>query len=176
MLGMETKKSTSGPSGIDQAHLLRTIRIQGAFNILLLVACISIWAWMMRIQRVPTIEGILSGLQPELRITMPVIAYGDGRQLQTQDIVQNPEITVYGQIKNFETLREHLQGFMIVLQGTTVIPKRETGEFAERLILQPGQNTVDVVLKWDGQEQKRFQYELSYIPEISTSTSPSISP
>lgn len=134
------------------------------------------WAWTMRIQHVPTIEGIVSGLQPELRIVMPVIAYGDGRQLNTQDIVQNPEITVYGQIKNFEILREHLQGFMVTLQGTSIIPKRETGEFAERLILQPGQNTVDIVLKWDGQEQKRLQYELSYIAQTPTSTPPSVSP
>lgn len=173
MSEMESKKPLATPSALDQGRLLTIIRIQGVFNILLLVACVSMWVWTSRIPKVPTIEGILSGLKPEIRIAMPIIAYGDNRQLATQDIVHHPEITLYGQVKNIDTLRDRLQNFTILLQGTTVIPKRETGEFAERLILQPGQNIVDIVLKWDGQEQKRLQYELSYIPETPTSTNSS---
>ncbi len=173
---MSVEKRTLKKSTIDGRKLLRTIRIQGALIIILLIviALAGFWIWMWRHEKgTPTINETIRGLRPEVRITMPIIMYGDGRQLNAEDIVHDPEVTVYGKIENFPVLRESLHDFTVLLQGTTVVMKRESGEFAERLILSPGRNIVDIVLKWGGAEQKRLQYQLDYQPETSAGTTAS---
>lgn len=169
---MSVEKRTLKKSAIDGRKLLRTIRIQGALIILLLIALAlaGFWIWTQREEQTPTINEAIEGLRPGVRITMPVVVYGDGRQLNAEDTVHDPEVTVYGKIENFPVLRESLHDFTVLLQGTTVVMKRESGEFAERLILSPGQNIVDIVLKWGGVEQKRLQYQLDYQPKTPAET------
>lgn len=168
---MSVDKKVPKKSAVDERKFLRTIRIQGVLIILLLIviALAGLWIWTeCHEERTPMINEMIHGLRPNVRITMPVIVYGDGRQLNAEDIVHDPEVTVYGKIENFPVLRESLHDFTVLLQGTTVVMKRESGEFAERLILSPGRNIVDIVLKWEGVEQKRLQYQLDYQPETFT--------
>jgi len=148
---------------VDPARMKRMIRLQGALNILLLLALAGFCAWFMAYERMTVhhIETLASGAP--VRVIMPLQAVAEGRVLKPTDTVHDPVAVVYGEIDDYANLREILDGLTVLIRKTSVAPNPVTGEFVETILLKPGANEIDVVLKWDDTEQYRYQYVISYI-------------
>ncbi len=155
------------PKGFDteleSKRVKKILRVQGVFSVLLAIALIASWAWFLDIGDAVTIHAIAENFNPPVRITVPLHVYAEERRLSTKDTVNDPIVTVYGQVEDFANLHEILDGFSVSVRKTEILPNPQTGEFVEKIVLHPGKNDVDISLSWDGEEKYRYSYDITYV-------------
>jgi len=165
---------------IDERTVKRIIYFQSTLNILLIIALIACALVIKYSNRTVIASITMMSKEIPIHLNFPIQIMGDGHLLRQTDLVHTPLVHVYGQLKEYASAQMMAEDFAIYVRGTRVFPKAETGEFAEKLLLLPGQNIVDVTVRWSGKEQYRYQFSIVYIapknqmtePTVSTSTQP----
>lgn len=150
----------------NERRIARMIRTLGLLNVLLLLALIGSWAWFLHANSPKTIQARVEGADPTIDFRMPIrVVNQQGNTLDfEEEHVMSPIVTVYGKVEDYQALRDSLEGFSVLIRGTSVSLREPSGEFAEQIALQEGRNIIDIVAKWDGKEQYRWQYVLNHDP------------
>lgn len=149
----------------DPKRVIRIIRILGATNLLLGIALFASWAWFLKLNKTLNVYAVAESFAPPLRVEMPMRTYSEHVAVGNGDILRHPVLTVYGKVRQYEGLRETLDGFYVSVHGEMVYPKPITGEFAEKILLNPGRNVIDVEIHWGGAAQYKYSYIFTYVPE-----------
>lgn len=158
-------KTTKQPeqADIDPSRAVRTIRILGALNlILLLLLGVSVW-WGSRGADALRITATLEEHDQPVKIFMEArMTTSGGRPIRSGDTVTDPVITVHGVLSDYGRLREGLNGLSVTVRGTRVDIFPETGEFTERVVLVPGANQIDFGVWWEGRQWQKSHAEVIY--------------
>ncbi len=154
-----------GQPDIDPAKALRTIRILGAANLLLVIALGgSLWWNSRSADALKTVADVEISASP-VRVFMETRFTSDGTSVRDGDVVTDPLLTVYGVVSEYGLLREGLPDLAVTIRGTRVDIVPATGEFTERVVLQPGENVLDISLWWSGREQRRSSVRVQYLKD-----------
>ncbi len=174
MLGIKLpKKLIKAPKlQVDPVRALRIIRIQANVIILLVVALAGTLMWFTRVKNSVDLHVLSKDFEPQLRVNIDTKVFSGDDNVTNTGISQSPIVTMYGKIKDFGTLNNALSDLAVTIRGTRVNIVPENGEFAEKVLLQPGQNTIDLLVWWDGVSRYRQHYTVTYIPANSATSSP----
>ena len=151
-----------GRPDIDPAKALRTIRILGGANLLLILALGgSLWWNSRSADSLKTVADVEIAASP-VKVFMETRFTSNGKSVRDRDTVTDPLLTVYGVVSEYGLLREGLPDLSVTIRGTRVDINPGTGEFTERIVLQPGENVLDISLWWNGREQRRSSVKIEY--------------
>jgi hypothetical protein len=170
MARLEDTRST-----IDPIRAMRTIRILGTANLLLIIALgISIW-WAspgsdaLRIHAPATFEDQPVKVFMEARMTSE-----GGEPIRSGETVTSPILAVHGVLVDYGRLREGLDGLAVTVRGTRVDISPETGEFTERVVLSPGLNRLEFGVWWNGREWQKNHADVIYAKQENSEPATSL--
>lgn len=152
---------------LDVKRVSRVVRLQGLLNILLIFALAGSWIWFYHINPTIYAHALSEDFDPPLRIDMALQAHNGERYVLTNDVVQNPIVTIYGQIDNFDGLNEALPDFGVKVRGNFINPKSPTGEFVEKLLLNEGKNNIEITIEWGDEVHYRYRYNITFIKPVT---------
>ena len=156
------KSPNESHEDIDPERALRTIRVLGVSNLLLILALAgSLW-WASRGADALRMQVSSTDDQP-VRVLMEARMASGGRAVRNGDTVSDPVLTIHGVLADYGRLREGLDGLALTVRGTRVDVVPETGEFTERVVLSPGSNQINFGIWWDGREWQRQHVEVIFI-------------
>ncbi|HWQ99367.1 MAG TPA: hypothetical protein VN397_00785 [Candidatus Methylomirabilis sp.] len=173
MLNRRVPKKLQKPitSQIHPIRALRIIRVQANVIILLVIALAATWVWFARIRNSMDFHVLSQEFDPPVRVTIGTKVYSGNDNITNTGIAKTPFIVIYGNIKDYGLLRDALPDLALTIRGTRVNVKTESGEFTEKVILQPGKNVIDLLVWWDGVSRHRQHYTVTYIPTSNNQTS-----
>ncbi|OGL73088.1 hypothetical protein A3E39_04300 [Candidatus Uhrbacteria bacterium RIFCSPHIGHO2_12_FULL_60_25] len=174
MLGIKLpKKLLKSPKlQLDPVRALRVIRIQANLIILLVIALAATWVWFARVRNAVDFHVLAQEFEPPVRVSIGTKVFSGDENITDTGIATTPFITLYGTIKDYGLLRDALPDLALTVRGTRVDVNAEIGEFAEKVLLQPGKNVIDLLVWWNGTSQYRQHYTVTYIPANSATSSP----
>lgn len=151
-----------GRPDIDPRRALRMIRLLGATNLLLIVALSTSMWWNSRSADAFKVVADVETSSANVKVFMETRMSSNGSPVRDGDTVMDPLLTVYGVVSEYGLLREGLPDLAVTIRGTRVDITPGTGEFNQRVVLQPGENVLDISLWWSGREQRRSSVRINY--------------
>ncbi len=149
----------------------RVIATLGTLNVLLAIGIIGTLFWYKTANDQSALHAADLQRSAPVIVTMPLKAFADNRILDTTDRVTSPLLTMYGKVNGYADLRKALNDFTVTVRDTTVTPNPSSGEFAENVVLHPGENDIVVALGWDGTIRDQQTYAITYDESANTSSS-----
>jgi hypothetical protein len=140
----------------------RMITMLGTLNILLALGIVGVFFWYKTANDRLALRAADIQREAPITVTMPLKVFAENRILDTTDRVSSPLVTIFGKVGNYADLRNALKNFTVTVRDTTVAPNPSSGEFAENVVLHPGENSITVALGWDGAVRDRQTYAITY--------------
>lgn len=174
MLGVQLpqKLTKATKLQVDPVRALRIIRIQANAIVLLVVALAATWFWFTRVKSAVDLHVLSKDFEPQIRVNIETKVFSGDDNITNTGISQTPLVTMYGKIKDYGALNEALPDFAITIRDARVAIIPENGEFAEKVVLRPGQNTIDLLVWWNGTSRYRQHYTVTYLQATTTSPIP----
>ncbi|MBD3281368.1 hypothetical protein GF391_01340 [Candidatus Uhrbacteria bacterium] len=158
--------------------LLRVIRWQGRFNILLiLIVIIAIAIPFLDIElEVPNQKALQSAPPIELEdIDYNALAFQGDRRLTNGSTVSEPKITLLGQIYDGKQVMKQWPEMQFLVNNAATPITGSNSQFKIVLNLQPGPNIIETSFRLNGVLHNRRQRVINYEPKSATSTHEAIS-
>lgn len=173
MLGVKLPKELTKATKlqVDPIRALRVIRIQANVILLLVVALAATWVWFARVRNSVDFHVLAEEFDPPVRVTIGTKIFSGDENITNTGIAKTPFVVLYGTIKDYSLLHNAIPDLALTVRGTRVDVKTESGEFAEKVLLQPGKNVIDLIVAWGGVSHHRQHYAVTYIPTNGNVTS-----
>lgn len=171
----ENKKPKTTDSVLDPQvwHLLRVVRLQGDFVVLLLSAfLISLYVAVTDF-KLP--NQTASAVPPpfELSSVQTVqYVYQNGKLLRDGDTVNTSKVQVLGQVFDYGVIKNSWPNHTFTLNGEIVPLNQETGAYSVDYELKPGSNVLETAMRIDNQEYDPQSILLIFDPSYRPETKP----
>ncbi len=162
----QTTTNSANPKDPTISYFKRIVIMQGDFLVLLTAALIIFVYVTVKDVKIPNQTAL--NLPPPFEVSSVQLTnsiYQNGKLLHSGDVVTNPQITILGQIMDFDKIQSQWPNYAVMINGNEA-KSNASGAYQQDLTLNNGANVIEISVRLDGKYYDSQQTVINYqMPE-----------